>query len=157
MLSQLEELKSRDRQVWQKERENGNRTNYSAATKLILESPPVPMVTAQLINGVKECTCSCQTDRASVATNGTDNVPSETGSPVSMSVGYYGPEGWPYSNQRVHPFVHPSQIIFAETDFSNDDTNQLREQCRCAKYSSFWPWPLHDCRSRSQNTSILWI
>ena len=43
------------------------------------------------------------------------------------------------------------------TDFSNDDTNQLREQCRCATCTSFWPWPLHDCRSRSWNTSILWI
>ena len=43
------------------------------------------------------------------------------------------------------------------TDFSNDDTNQLREQCRCATCTSFWPSPLHDCRSRSQNTSILWI
>ena len=27
------------------------------------------------------------------------------------------------------------------TDFSNDDTNQLREQCRCAACTSFWPWP----------------
>ena len=27
------------------------------------------------------------------------------------------------------------------TDFSNDDTNQLREQCRCATCTSFWPWP----------------
>ena len=29
------------------------------------------------------------------------------------------------------------------TDFSNDDTNQLREQCRCAMCTSFWltpPW-----------------
>ena len=43
------------------------------------------------------------------------------------------------------------------TDFSNDDTNQLREQCRCATGTSFWPWPLHGCRSRSQNTLILWI
>ena len=104
------------------------------------------------------------------------------------------------------------------TDFSNDDTNQLREQCRCATCTSFWPWPppwlqvkvtkyfdfvnyfcwrvivcvrfssettrpispmmipinwgnnvdvqcalhfdldpLHDCSSRSRNTSILWI
>ena len=43
------------------------------------------------------------------------------------------------------------------TDFSNDDTNQLREHCRCATCTSFWPWPLHDCRSRSRNTSILWI
>ena len=43
------------------------------------------------------------------------------------------------------------------TDFSNDDTNQLSEQCRCATCTSFWPWPLHDCRSRSRNTSILWI
>ena len=43
------------------------------------------------------------------------------------------------------------------TDFSNDDTNQLREQCRCAMCTSFWPWPLHGCRSRSRNTSILWI
>ena len=43
------------------------------------------------------------------------------------------------------------------TDSSNDDTNQLREQCRCATCTSFWPWPLHDCRSRSQNTLILWI
>ena len=41
------------------------------------------------------------------------------------------------------------------TDFSSDDTNQLREQCRCAMYTSFWPWPLHDCMSRAQNTSIL--
>ena len=40
---------------------------------------------------------------------------------------------------------------------SNDDTNQLREQCRCATCTSFWPWPLHDCRWRSRNTSILWI
>ena len=36
------------------------------------------------------------------------------------------------------------------TDFSNDDANQLREQCRCATCTSFWPWPLHDCSSRSQ-------
>ena len=43
------------------------------------------------------------------------------------------------------------------TDFSNDDTNQLREQCRCTTCTSFWPCPFHDCRSRSQNTSILWI
>ena len=43
------------------------------------------------------------------------------------------------------------------TDFSNDDTNQLREQCRCAMCISFWHWPLHDCRSMSRNTSILWI
>ena len=43
------------------------------------------------------------------------------------------------------------------TKFSNDDTNQLREQCRFATYTSLWPSPLHDCRSRSQNTSILWI
>ena len=31
---------------------------------------------------------------------------------------YYGPEGRPYSNQRVRPFVRPlvrsSQIIFAD-------------------------------------------
>ena len=40
------------------------------------------------------------------------------------------------------------------TDSSNDNTNQLREQCRCATCTSFWPWPLHDCRSRSRNTSI---
>ena len=38
------------------------------------------------------------------------------------------------------------------TDFSNDDTNQLREQCRCAMCTSFWPWPLHDSRSRLRNT-----
>ena len=38
------------------------------------------------------------------------------------------------------------------TDFSNDDANQLREQCRYATCTSFWPWPLHDCRSRSRNT-----
>ena len=38
------------------------------------------------------------------------------------------------------------------TDFSNDDTNQLREQCRCAPCTLFWFWPLHDCRSRSRNT-----
>ena len=25
------------------------------------------------------------------------------------------------------------------TDFSNDYTNQLREQCRCTTYTSFWP------------------
>ena len=31
------------------------------------------------------------------------------------------------------------------------------EQCRCATCTSFWPWPLHDCRSRSRNTSILGI
>ena len=43
------------------------------------------------------------------------------------------------------------------TDFSNDDTNQLREQCRCATCNSFWPWPLHDSRSKSRNTSILGI
>ena len=43
------------------------------------------------------------------------------------------------------------------TDSSNGDTNQLREQCRCATCTSFWPWPLHDGRSRSPNTSILWI
>ena len=43
------------------------------------------------------------------------------------------------------------------TDFSNDDTNQLREQCRCATCNSFWPWPLHGCRSRSRNTLILGI
>ena len=104
------------------------------------------------------------------------------------------------------------------TDFSNDDTNHLREQCRCATCTSIWPWPppwlqvkitkyfdfvnyfcwrvvvcvrfssettrpispmmipinwgnnvdvqralhfdldpLHDCRSRSRNTLILWI
>ena len=43
------------------------------------------------------------------------------------------------------------------TDFSNDDINQLGEQCRCATCTSFWPWPLHDCRSRSRNTSILGI
>ena len=43
------------------------------------------------------------------------------------------------------------------TDFSNDDTNQLRKPCRCAICTSFWPWPLHDCRSRSRNTLILWI
>ena len=27
------------------------------------------------------------------------------------------------------------------TDSSNDDINQLREQCRCATCTSFWPWP----------------
>ena len=43
------------------------------------------------------------------------------------------------------------------TDFSNADTNLSSEQCRFATYTSFWPSPLHDCRSRSQNTSILWI
>ena len=43
------------------------------------------------------------------------------------------------------------------TDFSNDDTNLLREQCRCAMCTSFWPWSLHDCKSRSQHTSILLI
>ena len=83
------------------------------------------------------------------------------------------PEGQPYSNQRVRPSVRPSvrHRLFLltgsslcslllrnySTDSSNDDTNQLREQCRCATCTSFWPWPLHDCRSRSQNTSILWI
>ena len=40
------------------------------------------------------------------------------------------------------------------TDFSNNYTNQLREQCRYATYTSFWPSPLYHCRSRSQN--ILW-
>ena len=43
------------------------------------------------------------------------------------------------------------------TDLSNADANLPREQCRFATYTSFWPSPLHDCRSRSQNTSILWI
>ena len=43
------------------------------------------------------------------------------------------------------------------TDFSNADTNLSREQCRFATCTSFWHSPLHDCRSRSQNTSILWI
>ena len=43
------------------------------------------------------------------------------------------------------------------TDLSNDDTNQLREQCRFATYTSFWPSRLHDCRSGSRNASILWI
>ena len=43
------------------------------------------------------------------------------------------------------------------TDFSNADTNLPREQCRFATYTSFWPSPFHDCRSRSRNTSILWI
>ena len=43
------------------------------------------------------------------------------------------------------------------TDFSNDDINQLREQCRCINVHFIWPWPLHDCRSRSRNTSILGI
>ena len=28
------------------------------------------------------------------------------------------------------------------TNFSNDDTNQLREQCRCATCTLFWFWPL---------------
>ena len=43
------------------------------------------------------------------------------------------------------------------TDFSNADTNISSEKCRLATYTSFWPSPLHDCRSRSRNTSILWI
>ena len=33
------------------------------------------------------------------------------------------------------------QCRCATCDFSNDDTNQLREQCRCATCTSFWPWP----------------
>ena len=40
------------------------------------------------------------------------------------------------------------------TDFSNDDTNLSSEQCRFATYTSFWPSPLHDCMSRSQNTFV---
>ena len=48
-------------------------------------------------------------------------------------------------------------LCLRSSDFSNDDTNQLREQCRCATCTSFWPWALHDCKSRSRNTSILWI
>ena len=80
---------------------------------------------------------------------------------------YYGPEGRPYSNQRVRPLFrlsicHRLFLLMGSTlcslllrnystDFSNDDTKQLKEQCRCAMYTSFWPWPLHDCRSRSQN------
>ena len=85
-----------------------------------------------------------------------------------------GPEGEPYSNQRVRPFVRPSvcssQIIFIWlvvvcvpllqnylTDFSNADTNLPREQCRFATYTSLWPSPHHDYWSRSRNTSILWI
>ena len=87
----------------------------------------------------------------------------------------YGPEGRPYSDQRVRPSVRtpvrPSvrHRLFLltgsslcslllrnySTDFSNDDTNQLREQCRCATCTSFWRWSLHDCRSRSRNTSIV--
>ena len=43
------------------------------------------------------------------------------------------------------------------TELSNADTNLSSEQCRFATYTSFWPSPLHDCRSKSQNTSILWI
>ena len=43
------------------------------------------------------------------------------------------------------------------TNFSNDDTNQLREQCRCATCTLSWFWPLHDCGSRSRNTLILGI
>ena len=39
------------------------------------------------------------------------------------------------------------------TDFSNADANLPREQCRFATYTSFWHSPLHDCRSRSQDTS----
>ena len=42
-------------------------------------------------------------------------------------------------------------------DFSDADTNLRREQCRFATYTSFWPSHLHDCKSRSQNTAILWI
>ena len=38
------------------------------------------------------------------------------------------------------------------TDFSNSDTNLSSEKCRFATYTSFWPSPLHDCRSRSNNT-----
>ena len=43
------------------------------------------------------------------------------------------------------------------TDFSNNDTNQLRKRCGCATCTSFWPCPLHDCRSRPRNASILGI
>ena len=74
---------------------------------------------------------------------------------------YYGPEGRPYSNQRVcpsvRPFVRPSvrpsirhrlflltgsslcSLLLRNylTDFSNVDTNELREQCRCATCTSF--------------------
>ena len=75
----------------------------------------------------------------------------------------------PYSNQRVRSSVRHRLFLLTgsslcslllrnySTDFSNDDTNQLREQCRCATCTSFWHWPLHDCRSRSLNTSILGI
>ena len=60
------------------------------------------------------------------------------------------PQRAPYSDQRVHPSVRPSVhpsvrpsvtdsfcwrvvvCIRFSTDYSNDDTNQLREQCRCA-------------------------
>ena len=70
---------------------------------------------------------------------------------------YYGPEERPYSNQRVRSSFRPSFLpsvrhrLFLltgsslcslllrnySTDFSNDDTNQLREQCRCATCTSF--------------------
>ena len=40
------------------------------------------------------------------------------------------------------------------THFSNADTNLQREQCRFAMCTSFWPSPLHDCRSRLRINSI---
>ena len=43
------------------------------------------------------------------------------------------------------------------TKFSNADANLPREQCRFATYTTFWPSPLHDCRSKLRYTSILWI
>ena len=42
------------------------------------------------------------------------------------------------------------------TDFSNAEIYRVKN-VDVARYTSFWPSPLHDCRSRSHNTSILWI
>ena len=55
----------------------------------------------------------------------------------------YGPE-WPSVRSSLRPFVTLTGSSLCSlllrnysTDFSNDDTNQLREQCRCATCTSF--------------------
>ena len=73
---------------------------------------------------------------------------------------YYGPEvghivicvsihiSWHGSVEEYH-FVVASQNHLS-------DSNQLREQCRYATCSLFWPWAIHVLNKRLWNTYHLW-
>ena len=85
-LLQLEELKSKDRLAWQKQKETSTQTDpVAAAANLLMVTPPLSPEAAELTNGVKEDGVQ-KTEQGSVAKNDVDTKPLESKIPVSRDL-----------------------------------------------------------------------